>query len=122
MTPHESSNIPTGQSVNEPVLLATSKRSTQMTITGSMDPQEESIYLKVKITDKDGMPQNLFMPEARGLGFLHLSTCLCLMLLPSLQLSRQICSSWSTLGEGDTYSSGKEFGTSNDISLPCGLV
>lgn len=42
-----------------------------MTITGTMDPQEESIFLKVKITDKDGMPQNLLVLKARGLGVLH---------------------------------------------------
>lgn len=71
MTPYQSSSIPTGPLVNMPVLLATSKRSTEMTITGTMDPEEESIFLKVKITDKDGTPQNLFMLEARGLGVLH---------------------------------------------------
>ncbi|XP_058214744.1 probable serine/threonine-protein kinase WNK5 [Rhododendron vialii] len=62
MTPYQSSSIPTGPSVNMPVLLATSKRSTEMTITGTMDPQEESIFLKVKITDKDGQARNVYFP------------------------------------------------------------
>ncbi|KAG5550753.1 hypothetical protein RHGRI_015643 [Rhododendron griersonianum] len=62
MTPYQSSSIPNGPSVNMPVLLATSKRSTEMTITGTMDPQEESIFLKVKITDKDGQARNVYFP------------------------------------------------------------
>ncbi|KAF7143344.1 hypothetical protein RHSIM_Rhsim05G0229600 [Rhododendron simsii] len=62
MTPYQSSSIPTGPSVNMPVLLATSKRITKMTITGTMDPQEESIFLRVKITEKDGQARNVYFP------------------------------------------------------------
>lgn len=62
MTPYDSSSTPTGTFVDMPVMLAKSKKSTEMIITGTMDPQDETIFLKVKINDKDGQARNVYFP------------------------------------------------------------
>lgn len=38
-----------------PSLLADPTKTTEMTITGTMDPQDDTIFLKVQISDKDGI-------------------------------------------------------------------
>jgi WNK lysine deficient protein kinase len=41
--------------VESPPSLPDSTRSTDMTITGTLDPEEDTIFIKVQISDKDGM-------------------------------------------------------------------
>nr|XP_027071297.1 probable serine/threonine-protein kinase WNK5 isoform X1 [Coffea arabica] len=38
------------------------KRSTNMTITGTLNPKDDSIFLKVQISDKDGQARNIYFP------------------------------------------------------------
>ncbi|XAR68724.1 Non-specific serine/threonine protein kinase [Bertholletia excelsa] len=51
-----------GMLVDMPVLRPSSTRSTEMTITGTMDPVDDTIFLKVKMTDKDGQARNVYFP------------------------------------------------------------
>ncbi|GMI93078.1 hypothetical protein HRI_002977100 [Hibiscus trionum] len=37
-------------------------RSTDMSITGTMDPEDDTIFLKVQITDKEGHARNIYFP------------------------------------------------------------
>ncbi|KAI7997020.1 putative serine/threonine-protein kinase WNK5 [Camellia lanceoleosa] len=63
-TPRDHQNsTPNGTVVDMPVLLPDStRRSTDMTITGTMNPADDTIFLKVKITDKDGEARNVYFP------------------------------------------------------------
>ncbi|OMO94524.1 hypothetical protein CCACVL1_05944 [Corchorus capsularis] len=45
-----------------PSLEADSARTTDMSITGTMDPEDDTIFLKVQITDKDGHARNIYFP------------------------------------------------------------
>lgn len=38
------------------------RKSTDMTITGTMNPEDDTIFLKVQITDKDGQARNIYFP------------------------------------------------------------
>ncbi|KAL3536607.1 hypothetical protein ACH5RR_005068 [Cinchona calisaya] len=38
------------------------KRSTDMTITGTLNPEDDAIFLKVQISDKDGQARNIYFP------------------------------------------------------------
>jgi WNK lysine deficient protein kinase len=37
-----------------PSLLADPTKATEMTVTGTMNPQDDTIFLKVQISEKDG--------------------------------------------------------------------
>ncbi|XVF29695.1 hypothetical protein REPUB_Repub15cG0144300 [Reevesia pubescens] len=54
---------PNGQ-VSEPVpsVEVDPTRSTDMSITGTMDPEDDTIFLKVQITDKEGDARNIYFP------------------------------------------------------------
>ncbi|XP_031264579.1 probable serine/threonine-protein kinase WNK5 isoform X2 [Pistacia vera] len=39
-----------------------STKTTNMTITGTMNPEDDTIFLKVKISDKDGHSRNIYFP------------------------------------------------------------
>jgi WNK lysine deficient protein kinase len=41
--------------VESPPSVSDPTRSTDMTITGTLDPEEDTIFIKVQISDKDGM-------------------------------------------------------------------
>ncbi|TYI60844.1 hypothetical protein E1A91_D10G132100v1 [Gossypium mustelinum] len=45
-----------------PSLQADLTRSTDMSITGTMDPEDDTIFLKVQITDKEGQARNIYFP------------------------------------------------------------
>ncbi|KAB1224608.1 putative serine/threonine-protein kinase WNK4 [Morella rubra] len=45
-----------------PKLVADPTRSTDMTITGTMDQEDNTIFLKVQISDKDGRARNIHFP------------------------------------------------------------
>lgn len=38
------------------------KKCTDMTITGTMNPEDDTIFLKVQISDKDGQARNIYFP------------------------------------------------------------
>lgn len=44
----------------EKLQLSDDPARTDMTITGKLNPEDETLILKVQITDKDGMPLNLY--------------------------------------------------------------
>lgn len=48
--------------VDLPVIVEPELRSTDMTITGTMDPTDDTIFLKVKISHKDGQARNVYFP------------------------------------------------------------
>ncbi|KAK3015332.1 hypothetical protein RJ639_007275 [Escallonia herrerae] len=50
--------------VKMPPLLETGSitRNTDMTITGTMNPEDDSIFLKVQISDKNGQARNIYFP------------------------------------------------------------
>ncbi|KAA8517668.1 hypothetical protein F0562_015142 [Nyssa sinensis] len=56
------SSAPIGTLVNMPPLLDESTRSTDMTITGTMNPEDDTIFLKVTISHKDGQARNIYFP------------------------------------------------------------
>ncbi|KAK8663663.1 hypothetical protein V6N13_083471 [Hibiscus sabdariffa] len=45
-----------------PSLQVDPTRSTDMSITGTMDPEDDTIFLKVQITDKEGQARNIYFP------------------------------------------------------------
>ncbi|KAJ6365780.1 hypothetical protein OIU76_030539 [Salix suchowensis] len=45
-----------------PSLLADPTKATEMTITGTMNPQDDTIFLKVQISEKDGQTRNIYFP------------------------------------------------------------
>lgn len=45
-----------------PTIVADLSRNTDMTITGSMNSEDDTIYLKVQITEKDGHARNIYFP------------------------------------------------------------
>lgn len=45
-----------------PTIVTDLSRNTDMTITGSMNPEDDTIYLKVQITEKDGHARNIYFP------------------------------------------------------------
>ncbi|XWS13062.1 hypothetical protein CRYUN_Cryun36dG0005200 [Craigia yunnanensis] len=45
-----------------PSVEADHTRSTDMSITGTMDPEDDTIFLKVQITDKEGHARNVYFP------------------------------------------------------------
>ncbi|XVF37426.1 hypothetical protein REPUB_Repub20aG0006800 [Reevesia pubescens] len=45
-----------------PPVEADPTRSTDMSITGTMDPEDDTIFLKVQITDKEGHARNIYFP------------------------------------------------------------
>lgn len=53
---------PKGVSVKMPFLLDHSVRSTEMTITGKLNPEDNTLFLKVQISDKDGHARNVHFP------------------------------------------------------------
>ncbi|XP_050214791.1 probable serine/threonine-protein kinase WNK5 [Mercurialis annua] len=61
-------NIPIQRSLSNgsegvmPSLLADPTKDTEMTITGTMDPDDDTIFLKVQISDKDGHTRNIYFP------------------------------------------------------------
>ncbi|KAL6146311.1 hypothetical protein ACLB2K_056992 [Fragaria x ananassa] len=60
IVPHESAEV-----VEEPVLAlgSNTKRTTKMIITGSRNPEDDAIYLKVRISDnQDGHARNIYFP------------------------------------------------------------
>ncbi|XP_057468707.1 probable serine/threonine-protein kinase WNK5 [Actinidia eriantha] len=48
--------------VDKRLLLPKSTKSTDMTITGTMDPADDTIFLQVKLTNKDGQARNVYFP------------------------------------------------------------
>ncbi|XP_057972856.1 probable serine/threonine-protein kinase WNK5 isoform X1 [Malania oleifera] len=44
------------------LFLADPQRTTNMTITGSMDPKDDTLFLKVQFFDKDGNARNIYFP------------------------------------------------------------
>ena len=54
-TPKSTSHIEAIPPVEMPPLLANPTRNTDMTITGTMNPEDDTIFLKVQISDQDGM-------------------------------------------------------------------
>lgn len=45
-----------------PIIVADPLRNTDMTITGSMNSEDDAIYLRVQITEKDGHARNIYFP------------------------------------------------------------
>ncbi|EEF29515.1 probable serine/threonine-protein kinase WNK5 [Ricinus communis] len=45
-----------------PSLLADPTKDTEMTITGTMNPDDDTVFLKVQISDKDGHTRNIYFP------------------------------------------------------------
>ncbi|PKA60279.1 putative serine/threonine-protein kinase WNK5 [Apostasia shenzhenica] len=45
-----------------PIEMTGDERTTAMTITGNMNPDDDAIYLKVQIADKDGSVRNIYFP------------------------------------------------------------
>ncbi|XP_052173949.1 probable serine/threonine-protein kinase WNK5 [Diospyros lotus] len=60
-SPSQRSVVGAGKLADEPLSPANS-RSSDMIITGSMDPEDDTIFLKVKITHKDGQVRNVYFP------------------------------------------------------------
>lgn len=54
-TPKSTSHIEAIPPVEVPPLLANPTRNTDMTIAGTMNPEDDTIFLKVQISDQDGM-------------------------------------------------------------------
>ncbi|KAF8042167.1 hypothetical protein BT93_A0703 [Corymbia citriodora subsp. variegata] len=69
LTPKASSGSSTPKSKAEatdlmvpPIIVPDLSRNTDMTITGSMNSEDDTIYLKVQITEKDGHARNIYFP------------------------------------------------------------
>lgn len=45
-----------------PSTICDQKRSTNMTIIGTLNPEDDTIFLKVQISDKDGQARNIYFP------------------------------------------------------------
>jgi len=46
---------PKGAIVEKPFLLDGHRRNTDMTITGTVNPEDNTLFLKVELSDRDGM-------------------------------------------------------------------
>ncbi|KAJ9185477.1 hypothetical protein P3X46_005112 [Hevea brasiliensis] len=53
---------PNGTEEINPSLLADPTKATDMTITGTMNPEDDTIFLKVQISDNDGRTRNIYFP------------------------------------------------------------
>ncbi|CAK9153766.1 unnamed protein product [Ilex paraguariensis] len=53
---------PNGKVLDVPCLLGDPAKSTDMTITGTMNPEDDTIFLKVQISNKDGKARNIYFP------------------------------------------------------------
>ncbi|XP_021623266.1 probable serine/threonine-protein kinase WNK4 isoform X2 [Manihot esculenta] len=53
---------PDGTEEISPSLLADPTKATEMTITGTMNPEDDTIFLKVQISDEDGRTRNIYFP------------------------------------------------------------
>lgn len=51
-----------GETMDVPVMLKPKLRSTDMTITGTMNPNDDTIFLKVTISHDDGQTRNVYFP------------------------------------------------------------
>lgn len=60
-TPFQRSS-PKGTEEIIPSLLADPAKATEMTITGSMNAEDDTIFLKVQISDQDGHTRNIYFP------------------------------------------------------------
>ncbi|KDP22777.1 hypothetical protein JCGZ_00364 [Jatropha curcas] len=56
------SSSPNGTEEIIPSLLTDPTKATEMTITGSMNAEDDTIFLKVQISDKDGHTRNIYFP------------------------------------------------------------